>query len=331
MKTIRNIGMSFVIAALLFGVILPTVIAQTTEIITDVEDDVIVISEDVFGENVDENTTFEKTADKPNIDITKLTYIRQDNSRQVTIKLEVNGRGIIEDRNDLEDVDPDSTSFFGSIVTYSISLETSVNSYEIEYVAGNCTLNYEDIIATVLDNELSVTFNVGTENETFSSLTGTTMQFDINSLTDIKYYMDIAPDSAFFVADPGGPYSAQTGASINFSGSYEDPLSLTEGPYSYTWNFDDGTTSTQQNPTHSYQYAGTYEVTLIVEDSSGLKTEEMTVDVTISTGQPSNGNNTNGDTNGDSNNDGSGLLMFIAVIAVIVIIGIIALIFVIRR
>ena len=35
----------------------------------------------------------------------------------------------------------------------------------------------------------------------------------------------------------------------------------------YLWNFGDGSTSTQENPTHTYQYVGNYTVTLTVEDS----------------------------------------------------------------
>jgi len=35
-------------------------------------------------------------------------------------------------------------------------------------------------------------------------------------------------------------------------------------PYTYAWNFGDGTTSTEQNPTHVYAAAGSYDVTLTV-------------------------------------------------------------------
>ena len=329
MKTARKIIITAAIITLLLGVITSSVIAQTTEIVTDKQDDVIIISEDLFGDTTDENISFEKTAEKPNIDITKLTYLREDAGTEVTLILEVNTRGIIEDKNDLEDIDPNATSFTGTVITYSISLETSDGYYEVEYIAGNCTLNYEDINAIKDGNELSVTFDLEKSNETFVSLTGTTMQFDINSLTDIKYYMDIAPDSALFVALPSGPSSAETGEEITFSGDYEDPLGLTSNPITYSWDFDDGTKSNKQNPTHSYQYPGDYTVTLQVEDAQGLSSEE-TLQITVTTGSSTNGNgSTNGNINGES--EDSGFVMFIAVIAIIVIIGIVALIFVIRR
>jgi PKD repeat protein len=50
-------------------------------------------------------------------------------------------------------------------------------------------------------------------------------------------------------------------------------LSAVEGgqsPYSYNWQFGDGTMSTAVSPTHVYEYSGTYTVILSVTDSRGL-------------------------------------------------------------
>lgn len=53
------------------------------------------------------------------------------------------------------------------------------------------------------------------------------------------------------------------------------------------WNFGDNTTSTEQNPTHTYQAAGTYTVTLTVTNSFGnSKTETKTNYITVNV-QPS--------------------------------------------
>ena len=38
---------------------------------------------------------------------------------------------------------------------------------------------------------------------------------------------------------------------------------------SYSWNFGDGYTSSQQNPTHNYSSAGSYSVSLTVVDNQG--------------------------------------------------------------
>ena len=71
--------------------------------------------------------------------------------------------------------------------------------------------------------------------------------------------MNLAP-----LADPGGPYAAEPAQSITFDGSASaDPNgdSLT-----YSWDFGDGSMGSGVNPTHSYAAAGTYTVTLTVND-----------------------------------------------------------------
>ncbi|MBN1560280.1 S8 family serine peptidase [candidate division KSB1 bacterium] len=66
------------------------------------------------------------------------------------------------------------------------------------------------------------------------------------------------------VADAGGPYSGTAGVAVQFdgSGSYDpDGDALT-----YSWNFGDGGTSTLMSPSHAYSAAGTYGVSLTVND-----------------------------------------------------------------
>ena len=43
-------------------------------------------------------------------------------------------------------------------------------------------------------------------------------------------------------------------------------------PYTYHWDFGDGTTSTEQNPTHTYEKAGIYNATVLSTDALGLST-----------------------------------------------------------
>ena len=57
-------------------------------------------------------------------------------------------------------------------------------------------------------------------------------------------------------------------------------------PYSFNWDFGDGETSTDQNPTHTYTTAGTYTATVEVVDSLGgsiTSTQQITVHPTSGT------------------------------------------------
>jgi PKD repeat protein len=60
------------------------------------------------------------------------------------------------------------------------------------------------------------------------------------------------------------PTSGQIPLPVNFTGT----ASGGTPPYTYSWNFGDGTTSSTQDPSHTYSTAGAYTSTLIVTDSS---------------------------------------------------------------
>jgi PKD repeat protein len=68
-------------------------------------------------------------------------------------------------------------------------------------------------------------------------------------------------------ADPNGPYTGTAGQAVQFDGSGSlDPDGIIAA---YDWDFGDGSTGTGVNPTHTYQAAGTYTVTLTVTDDMG--------------------------------------------------------------
>jgi len=96
----------------------------------------------------------------------------------------------------------------------------------------------------------------------------------------------IPPANRAPVADPGGPYSGETGMEIRFDGSASsdpDGDSLT-----YAWDFGDGNTGSGATPTHSYASSGVYEVSLIVNDgelaSAAVATRAEVIDLVA--GQP---------------------------------------------
>ena len=57
-------------------------------------------------------------------------------------------------------------------------------------------------------------------------------------------------------------------------------------PMTYSWNFGDAGTSSDQNPTHTYEETGTYTVTLMATNSLGTDTVTRTGYITVTEGQP---------------------------------------------
>lgn len=71
-----------------------------------------------------------------------------------------------------------------------------------------------------------------------------------------------------------------TGQSVTFSAS----TSGGKAPFSYYWTLGDGTTSTEQNISHSYSISGTYSISLSVTDNEGISSEDLLTDsVTVAT------------------------------------------------
>jgi PKD repeat protein len=81
-------------------------------------------------------------------------------------------------------------------------------------------------------------------------------------------------------ATSAAPTTGNAPLSVSFTGSATGGTA----PYSYSWAFGDGTTSTAQNPSHTYNSAGTDTATLTVTDSSSPP-KAATSSVTI-TGSP---------------------------------------------
>lgn len=88
------------------------------------------------------------------------------------------------------------------------------------------------------------------------------------------------------VADAGGPYSGTINTDINFIGSnsFDSDGQIT----TYSWNFGDGSSSSQANPTHMYSSVGNYTATLTVTDNQGASSSSST-NVTVEDNGPAPG------------------------------------------
>jgi len=68
---------------------------------------------------------------------------------------------------------------------------------------------------------------------------------------------------------------------IQFTATVTDQDGAIDEPFTYLWDFGDGNTSTEQNPTHRYPNGGTFDVTLTITDArgvSGTVTKTITVE-----------------------------------------------------
>ena len=80
------------------------------------------------------------------------------------------------------------------------------------------------------------------------------------------------------VSNPGGPYSGVPGVPIAFDGTGSaDPDG---SPLNYFWDFGDGTQATGPTPAHTYGFAGTYPVRLVVSDGSLSNSASTTATIT---------------------------------------------------
>ena len=70
------------------------------------------------------------------------------------------------------------------------------------------------------------------------------------------------------VAVINGPYNGNARKSITFLSVGSNDPDIGDS-ITYNWNFGDGKTSTDKNPTHKYSSVGNYTVTLTVVDQSG--------------------------------------------------------------
>jgi PKD repeat protein len=78
-----------------------------------------------------------------------------------------------------------------------------------------------------------------------------------------------SPGAAFSYS----PDSIKTDETVTFTDM------STNNPTSWSWNFGDGSESTDKNPTHAYSATGTYTVSLTVENANGSSTTQQSITI----------------------------------------------------
>jgi parallel beta-helix repeat protein len=106
-----------------------------------------------------------------------------------------------------------------------------------------------------------------------------------------------APTNQLTVSASASPLTGTAPLSVSFTGNVSGGIP----PYTYSWTFGDGSSSTQQNPTHTYSQPGDYTAVIIVTDgisqqrSDSVDIEvattasEVHLDLSIKTGPPVKG------------------------------------------
>jgi hypothetical protein len=281
----------------LFLVSIATVEAADVPIvIVDEDDDVY----DTLGNDT--------TNDYPNIDIVKVEYERD--GTQVTVTLTV--KGIIEDLGSLEGEE------LGDIVSYGVSLETSDDTYMIGYVNQSCFIQTSQLFENLTDfsvdeSVLVAHFEVNNTDETFVALSAETIYMVLDFvIQDYNYLFDSASTDPLEITTADIPGVGSTGETVQFKvfPDYGQP------EYEYLWEFGDGATSTEKNPTHTYTKAGTYNCTVTVTDQVDTSVSYSGAVTIVTEG--------GGET-------GTPILLLLAVIIIIVVIGIVVIVWIIRR
>jgi len=278
---------------------------------------------DYYGEIVNSS----QNIDIDNIDIVEVMYSKQ--GQTITLTLEVKGE--IMDRGSISDIEADDNI---DVAVYALYLYTSEEIYYVFYVNETCQVTNDTQNLSVSDfsaegSTLAVTFNALNEDETYTDM-GASASYskipDLSNIDDIsesdyEELIDLVPDETSLVAIIDGPSEGKVKENIDFASG----VSGGSTPYVYAWDFGDGGISDDENPTHKYDAAGTYDVTLTVTDANY---DENSDSLTIIISEDGTSNGSNGNNQEDSN---SAILLFAAVILIIVIIGVIVIVFIIRR
>ena len=143
-------------------------------------------------------------------------------------------------------------------------------------VFTNSSGQYSDVISVSVSG--NVNFMVGTFNcqnvwttQTLSNQQGTVTSGVAN----------------FSICAPGGGSSCNANFSMQINGSSVSFTNTSsQGNFSYSWNFGDGSTSNQFSPTHTYTSTGVYTVCLTISDSNC--TDTYCDSLYVSVGSPCN-------------------------------------------
>ncbi len=112
-------------------------------------------------------------------------------------------------------------------------------------------------------------------------------RFDLSYELIYKSYLDPGNTGELIIEGIGqgecGGSALTANFSVNTMSSCDGVIEFTDlsrNATKWSWEFGDGATSDQQNPTHTYDESGTYTVTLSVEDGGG-ETDDFSMEINV--------------------------------------------------
>ncbi len=163
--------------------------------------------------------------------------------------------------------------------TGSISLEFV--SFDIQNGGSNCTTDYLEVYDGPNTNSPLIGrycgSNLPPSNLTSQSGVVTIKFFTNGSITQSGFRIDW--DCNAISEEPIADFSSSVMETCNgFVSFYDQSFN---GATAWAWDFGDGATSTDQNPTHYYTANGTYAVTLVATNAFGSDTEVKTSYISV--------------------------------------------------
>jgi len=175
--------------------------------------------------------------------------------------------------------------------TSGVTIPTQANNIVTDDPAGATA--YVDIYVTIAEPEdvvagrtlqletriLYEERNVGYDKDA----TGNEWTLEINHrpVVDFTFAKVTTASTLDTASAPLQPMQFTYEDTIQFTATVTDQDGAIDEPFTYLWDFGDGNTSTEQNPTHQYPNGGTFQVSLTVTDArgvSGTVTKTITVE-----------------------------------------------------
>jgi subtilisin family serine protease len=152
-----------------------------------------------------------------------------------------------------------------------VYLESNLSASWVNYsmnTVDNQTFNFSITGTSNLSNQKNIAYRFYAYDTIGNLNTSSTYNFTIQN-RNISFVN---------ITSPVDGITVELGASTSFSGSAVDPDGDT---ITYSWNFGDGNTSSEQNPSNIYAAVGTYVVNLTTTDGYGYNLSD-TISITVS-------------------------------------------------